>query len=89
MNTTKNILNSINSFNLLEKARREAPRESKQITFLNKPPKLIQNKIREHNKINNPNKTVAHIDYIEKYIPPYYGINETGAISISYNEFFK
>ncbi len=41
----KNILNSKNSFNLLEKVRREAPRESKNITFLNKPTKLIQYKI--------------------------------------------
>jgi len=85
----KNILNSINSFNLLEKVRREAPRESKNITFLNNPPKLIQYKISKNDKINNPYKTVAHIDYIEKYTPPYYGINETGASSISYNEFFK
>ena len=43
----KNILNSINSFNLLEKVRREAPRESKNITFLNNPPKLIQYKFQK------------------------------------------
>ena len=41
----KNILNSINSFNLLEKVRHNAPRNNKQITNLNPsnlPPK--QNK---------------------------------------------
>ncbi len=85
----KNKLNSINSFNLLARVRREATRDTKKITFLNKPPKKIQYKIREHNKMNNPYKTVAHTDYIEKYIPPYYGINETGASSISYNVFNK
>ena len=31
----KNILNSINSFNLLEKVRYAAPRDNKQITNLN------------------------------------------------------
>ena len=31
----RNILNSINSFNLLEKARHNAPRNNKQITNLN------------------------------------------------------
>jgi hypothetical protein len=41
----KNILNSINSFNLLEKVRCEAPREPKNITFLNKPPQLNQYKL--------------------------------------------
>ena len=38
----RNILNSINSFNLLEKVRYDAPRDNKHITNLNpsnKPPK--------------------------------------------------
>ena len=38
----RNILNSINSFNLLEKVRHNAPRNDKQITNLNptiRPPK--------------------------------------------------
>ena len=40
----KNILNSINSFNLLEKARYNAPRNNKQITNLN-PSNLPPNKL--------------------------------------------
>ena len=88
----KNILNSINSFNLLEKVRHNAPRNNKQITNLNPsnlPPKQNKYRIQEHNTINNYYQGVAHIDYIEKYTPPYYGIYETGTSSISYNEFFK
>ena len=41
----RNILNIINSFNLLKKVRYEAPRDNKQITYLNtsnKPPKQIK-----------------------------------------------
>ena len=52
----KNILNSINSFNLLEKVRYNAPRDNKQITNLNmsnKPPKQKKYRIQEHNAINN------------------------------------
>ena len=88
----KNIFDSINSFNLLEKARYNAPRNNKQITNLNptnKPPKKIQYRIQEHNTINNYYKGVAHIDNIKKDTPPYYGVHETGAGSISYNDFFK
>ena len=46
----KKILKSINSFNLLEKIRYEAPRDNKQITNLNpsnKPPKQIKYRIQE------------------------------------------
>ena len=88
----RNILNSINSFNLLEKVRYDAPRDNKQITNLNpsnKPPKQIKYRITNHDKINNPYKTVAHIDYVKKDTPPYYGIHETGAGSINYYDFFK
>ena len=88
----KNILNSINSFNLLEKVRYNAPRDNKQITNLNlsnKPPKQNKYRIQEHNTINNYYKGVAHIDYVKKDTPPYYGIHETGAGLISFNEFFK
>ena len=48
----RNILNSINSFNLLEKVRYDAPRDNKQITNLNpsnKPPK--QKKYRIHKQL--------------------------------------
>jgi hypothetical protein len=83
----RNILNSINSFNLLEKVRYDAPRDNKQITNLNpsnKPPKQKKNRIQEHNTINNYYQGVAHIDYVKKDTPPYYGIHETGAGSINY-----
>ena len=43
----------------------------------------------EHNTINNYYKGVAHIDYVKKDTPPYYGVHETGSRSISYNDFFK
>jgi hypothetical protein len=72
----KNLLNSINSFNLLEKVGYNAPRDKKQTTNLNPsntPPKQINYRFTDHDKINNPYKTVAHVDYIEKYTPPYYG----------------
>ena len=52
----KNILNSINSFNLLEKVRYNAPRNNKQITNLipsNLPPKQIKYRCQEHNTIKN------------------------------------
>ncbi len=89
----KNILNSINSFNLLEKTRYNAPRDnSKKITNLNpsnKPPKQIKYRIQEHNTINNYYKGVAHIDYVKRDTPPYYSVQETGSRSISYDDFFK
>ncbi len=50
----RNILNSINSFNLLEKVRYNAPRDNKQITNLNPsnlPPKQIKYRCQEHNTI--------------------------------------
>ncbi len=58
----RNILNSINSFNLLEKVRHNAPRNNKQITNLNpsnlppkpeliKPKRQISDAQREH--LNN------------------------------------
>jgi len=67
----RNILNSINSFNLLEKVRYEAPRDDKQITILNpsnKPPKQIKYRIQEHNTINNYYQGVAHIDYVKRIL---------------------
>ena len=48
MNTfehNRNILKSINTFNLLEKTRYEAPKDIKQITFSNSLPKLRYHKI--------------------------------------------
>jgi hypothetical protein len=95
MNTfehNKNLLKSINTFNLLEKTRYNAPRDKKQITNLNptiRPPKQIHHKIIDNDKINNPYKGIAHIDYVKKDTPPYYGLHETGSRSISYNDFFK
>ncbi len=85
-------MNSINSFNLLEKVRHNAPRNSKQITNLNpsnSPPKQIKYRIQEHNTKNNHYKGIAHIDYVKKDTPPYYGLHETGSGSISYNDFFE
>ena len=60
----RNILNSINSFNLLEKVRYDAPRDNKQITNLNpsnKPPKQNKYRIQEHNTTNNYYQGIAHI----------------------------
>ena len=88
----KNLLNSINSFNLLEKIRYNAPRDTKQITNLNptnRPPEQIYPRIIDDSNLNNPYRGIAHIDYIKKDTPPYYGLHETGSGSISYSDFFK
>ena len=92
MNTfehNRSILKSINSFNLLEKARYEAPRDTRQIKFSNPHPKQKYHKIIDDDKINNPYIGIAHIDYVKKDTPPYYGLHETGSGSISYADFFK
>ena len=95
MNTfehNRSILKSINSFNLLEKARYEAPRDARQFTNLNpsnRPPKQTHHKIIDNDKLNNPYIGIAHIDYVKKDTPPYYGLHETGSGSISYDDFFK
>ena len=39
--------------------------------------------------MNNPYIGIAHIDYVKKDTPPYYGLHETGSGSISYDDFFK
>jgi hypothetical protein len=86
----RNILNRINSFNLSELVRHNAPRNNKKITNLNLsnlPPKQIKYRIQEHNALNaidNCYKGIAHIDYVKKNTPPYYGLHETGSGSISY-----
>ena len=88
----KKILNSINSFKTLENVRFNAPRNKKQITNLNPsnlPPKQIKYRCQEHNTTNNYYKGIAHIDYVRKDTPPYYGVHETGSGSISYYNFFK
>ena len=94
MNTfehNRNILKSINTFNLLEKTRYEAPRDIKQTTFSNPLPKQKYHKIIDNSKMNNPYiGIIAHIDYVKKDTPPYYyGLHETGSGSISYEDFFK
>ncbi len=92
MNTfehNRNILKSINTFNLLEKTRYEAPRDTKQMKFSNPLPKQRHHKIIDNNKMNNPYIGIAHIDYVKKDTPPYYGLHETGSGSISYEDFFK
>ena len=92
MNTfehNRNILKSINTFNLLEKSRYEAPKDIKQTTFSNPLPKQKYHKIIDNKKMNNPYIGIAHIDYVKKDTPPYYGLHETGSGSIAYNDFFK
>jgi len=92
MNTfehNRNILKSINTFNLLEKTRYEAPKDIKQTTFSNPLPKQKYHKIIDNSKMNNPYIGIAHIDYVKKDTPPYYGLHETGSGSISYEDFFK
>ena len=39
--------------------------------------------------MNNPYIGIAHIDYVKKDTPPYYGLHETCSGSISYADFFK
>ena len=92
MNTfehNRNILKSINTFNLLEKTRYEAPKDIKQTTFSNPLPKQIKYRCQENNTTNNYYKGIAHIDYVKRDTPPYYGLHETGSGSISYKDFFK
>ena len=92
MNTfehNRNILKSINTFNLLEKTRYEAPNNMKQTTLSNPLPKQKYHKIIDNSKMNNPYIGIAHIDYVKKDTPPYYGLHETGSGSISYEDFFK
>ena len=92
MNTfehNRNILKSINTFNLLEKTRYGAPDNMKQTTFSNPLPKQKYHKIIDNSKMNNPYIGIAHIDYVKKDTPPYYGLHETGSKSISYDDFFK
>ena len=43
----------------------------------------------DNSKMNNPYIGIAHIDYVKKDTPPYYGLHETGSKSISYEDFFK
>ncbi len=53
MNTfehNRNILKSINTFNLLAKTRYEAPRDTRQTTFSNPLPKQRHHKIIDNNK---------------------------------------
>ena len=85
----RSILESLKSFNLLEKKRYDAPRDKRQIKFSNPLPKQIKYRCQEHNTTNNYYKGIAHIDYVKRDTPPYYGIHETGSRSISYNDFFK
>ncbi len=40
--------------------------------------------MQEHDAIDNYYKGIAHMDYIKKDTPPYYGLHETGSGSISY-----
>jgi hypothetical protein len=85
----RSILESLKSFNLLEKKRYEAPRDKRQIKFSNPLPKQIKYRCQEHNTTNNYYKGIAHIDYVKRDTPPYYGLHETGSGSISYKDFFK
>ena len=85
----RSILESLKSFNLLEKKRYEAPRDKRQINFSNPLPKQIKYRCQEHNTTNNYYKGIAHIDYVKRDTPPYYGLHETGSGSISYKFFFK
>ena len=62
---------------------------TKQTTFSNPLPKQRHHKIIDNNKMNNPYIGIAHIDYVKKDTPPYYGLHETGSGSISYDDFFK
>jgi hypothetical protein len=39
--------------------------------------------------MNNPYIGIAHIDYVKKDTPGYYGLHETGSGSIRYDDFFK
>jgi hypothetical protein len=49
----RSILESLKSFNLLEKKKYEAPRDKRQIKFSNPLPKQIKYRCQEHNTTNN------------------------------------
>ena len=65
----RSILESLKSFNLLEKKRHEAPRDKRQIKFSNPLPKQIKYRCQEHNTTNNYYKGIAHIDYVKEILP--------------------
>ena len=91
----KDIVNSREAFNELEKIRLKA-KPTKKVLILdpsNIPPDMM-NTIRNNNafenefwRTHNPYKFTPHIDYKPKYTPPYYAPQETGFGSFSYESY--
>jgi hypothetical protein len=93
----KDIVNSINAFNELEKVRLNyVPK--KKVLILNQSnisPDMM-NTIRNNNayedefgRNHNKYKNTPHIDSIPKYTPPYYAPGETGYGSFNYESFVQ
>ena len=93
----KDIVNSINAFNELEKVRLNyVPK--KKVLILNQSnisPDMM-NTIRNNNayedefgRNHNKYKNTPHIDSIPKYTPPYYAPGETGYGSFNYESYLQ
>ena len=93
----KDIVNSRNAFNELEKIRLNA-KPIKKVLILdqsNIAPDMM-NTIRNNNafenefwRTHNNYKLTAHIDTIPKYTPPYYAPQETGYGSFNYTSYLQ
>ena len=93
----KDIVNSLKSFNELEKIRLQAKPTRKNLILdqSNLPPDIM-NTIRNNNayenefwRTHNKYKLTPHIDYMPKYTPPYYAPHETGFGSFSYQSYLQ
>ena len=93
----KDIVNSLKSFNELEKIRLQAkPKRKNLILDQSNLPPDIMNTIRNNNayenefwRTHNKYKLTPHIDYMPKYTPPYYSPRETGFGSFSYQSYLQ
>ena len=93
----KDIVNSREAFNELEKVRLKA-KPTKKVLILdpsNIPPDMM-NTIRNNNafenefwRTHNPYKLTPHIDSKPKYTPPYYAPQETGYGSFNYESYLQ
>ena len=93
----KDIVNSREAFNKLEKIRLEA-KPTKKVLILdpsNIPPDMM-NTIRNNNafedefwRTHNPYKLTPHIDFKAKYTTPYHAPQETGYGSFNYSTYMQ
>ena len=93
----KDIVNSREAFNELEKIRLKAkPTKKNSILDPSNIPPNMMNTIRNNNafedefwRTHNKYKLTPHIDFKPKYTPPYYAPQETGFGSFSYESYMK